>query len=132
MNPKNEKQDGHQHPSVSLVVLAWNGRDDTLECLKSLAAVSYPRLEVVVVDNGSSDDTVRAVRESYPAVQLIENGKNLGYAGGNNVGILYALDRGADYVMLLNNDTVVHPDFLDVMLETLQANPDIGVLGARI
>lgn len=117
-------------PTVALIVLTWNQRDLTLDCLASLAALDYPadRLEVVVVDNGSVDGTAEAVRAAYPGVTLLETGENLGYAGGNNVGIRYALEQGADYVLILNNDVTVAPDFLGPLLAAMGDGEDVGIV----
>src|SRR5690349_2452680 len=99
-------------PRIAVLVLNWNGRDDTLQCLESLSKVDYPNFDVIVVDNGSIDDSVQAIRASFPSLLLIENGANLGYAEGNNAGMRVALERGADFILLLNNDTVVDGDLL--------------------
>lgn len=117
---------------VVIVVLNWNGRDDTLACLQSLRAVVRDGVEVVVVDNGSSDDSVAAIRRAHPDLALIETGRNLGYAGGNNVGIEYALDRGADWVLVLNNDTVCASDLIDCLLAAAARNPGAGMFCPRI
>jgi len=97
---------------VAVVVLSWNGRDDTLRCLSSLAQVAYARLDVVVVDNGSSDGSAEAVEAGFPDAVVIRTGRNAGFSGGVNAGIAAALERGADAVLLLNNDMVVEPGFL--------------------
>src|SRR5690242_13465997 len=110
-------------PLISVVVLNWNGKIDTLECLESLARVDYPNFEVIVVDNGSADDSVAAIRQQFPDVMVLETGANLGYAGGNNVGIRKALEDQASYVLLLNNDTVVHPQLLTSLVEAAAAVP---------
>lgn len=117
---------------VAVVVLNWNGKADTLECLKSIQQIDYPFFEVVVVDNGSQDGSIEAIRESFPDVMLLATGKNLGYAGGNNVGIRYALDHSADYVLLLNNDTVVDSNLLTAFYQASMDVPDAGVFGAKI
>ncbi len=119
-------------PFVSIIVLSWNGRSDTLECLRSLSDVDYPRYEVVVVDNASTDGTVEAVRREFPGVQVIRNDSNLRYAGGNNVGIREALGRGADCVLLLNNDTVVDRMFLRELVSGFSAVPGAGIAGPMI
>jgi GT2 family glycosyltransferase/2-polyprenyl-3-methyl-5-hydroxy-6-metoxy-1,4-benzoquinol methylase len=119
-------------PKVSAIVLNWNGKADTLECLESLKHVDYNNLEIVVVDNGSSDDSVLAIRQSFPKVTVIETGNNLGYAGGNNVGIRYALQNGAQWVLILNNDTVVHPMIVKSLLNAANIIPEAGVLGPKI
>jgi GT2 family glycosyltransferase len=129
-----ETLSGNSRPLISIVVLNWNGAADTLACLDSLAALTYPNFNVVVVDNGSSDDSLAGLRPytaPYP-LTLLETGRNLGYAGGNNVGMRYALKHGADFVLVLNNDTTVAPDLLERLLESAQRNPDAGVFSARI
>jgi len=114
-------------PSVSIIILNYNGREDTLACLRSMEHLTYPNVQVIVVDNGSTDGSVEAFRDQHPRFKLIETGANLGFTGGNNIGIRHALEQGADYVMLLNNDTIVAPDMLDVMVEVMEANPKVGV-----
>lgn len=121
-------------PLIHIVVLNWNGADDTIACLDSLAALTYPNFNVVVVDNGSSDDSLARLRPytaPYP-LALLETGRNLGYAGGNNVGTQHALDHGADFILVLNNDTTVAPDLLERLLAAAQRIPDAGVFSARI
>lgn len=119
-------------PKVVIVVLNWNGKDDTLTCLESVSQIDYPNFQVVVVDNGSNDDSVPAIRQAFPEVHLIETGKNLGYAGGNNVGMRYALERGADYVFVLNNDTTVAPDVLRHLMAEAEKHPEVAALGPVI
>jgi len=119
-------------PSVSIIVLNYKGREDTLACLRSLEHLTYPQAHIILVDNDSGDGTPEAVRSAHPKVEVIETGANLGFTGGNNVGIRRALERGADYIMLLNNDTVAAPDMLDVMVEAMEADPAIGVAGPMI
>lgn len=117
---------------VIVIVLNWNGAQDTLRCLDSLGRVAYPRFEVLVVDNGSTDGSVDLLRQAYQDVELLENHENLGYAGGNNVGIERAVARGADYVVLLNNDTVVDPGFLDTLVEGADRHPKAAFFGPKI
>jgi GT2 family glycosyltransferase len=119
-------------PSVVVIVLTWNGREDTLRCLESLQAVDYPNWEMLVVDNGSEDGTVDAVRTAYPGVTVIETGRNLGYTGGNNVGVEAALNRGAEFILILNNDTVVPSELLQAFVRAAGQYPDAGVFGAKI
>jgi GT2 family glycosyltransferase len=118
---------------VWIIVLNWNGREDTLACLRSLDNAALPEgTEILVVDNGSSDGTENAVRRAHPNVQVLQTGSNLGFAGGNNAGIAFALERGADAVLLLNNDTEVDPGFLGPMVATMQGDPRTGIVGAAI
>lgn len=100
------------YPKVYIIILNWNGLKDTLECLESVFKLDYLNFEVIVVDNGSTDDSVNVILKTYPQVRLIENRENLGYTGGNNIGMRYAIERDADYIWLLNNDTIVEEDTL--------------------
>lgn len=119
-------------PRVAVIVLNWNGREDTLACLASLAGAGDGDLAVVVVDNGSTDGSVAAIQQAFPQAHVIPTGANLGYAGGNNVGLRYALAHGYDYVLLLNNDTEVAGDFLSPLVEACERDPQIGVAGPKI
>lgn len=118
--------------AVSVVVLNWNGKADTLDCLQSLRAVDYPNFTVHVVDNASSDDSVPTIRAAFPEVELICSSRNLGYAGGNNLGIRRALEIGAQYILLLNNDTVVDPGLLSALVKTARRYPHAAAFGAKI
>jgi len=119
-------------PKVAVIVLNWNGKDDTLECLDSVFRIDYPNFEVVVVDNGSSDDTVPAIRRAFPRAHLIETGANLGYAGGNNVGIRHALEQDADFIFILNNDTTIAPDCLHHLVDAAEKHANTMVFGPLI
>ena len=114
-----------------LVVLNWNGRDDTLACLDSLAAVDGAP-PVVVVDNGSVDGSVEAIRAAHPGVPLIETGANLGFSGGNNAGIRHALDAGAEWVVLVNNDATLRADCVTALQAEAAAHPEAGVLSGKL
>jgi hypothetical protein len=114
------------------IVLSWNGREDTLRCLESLTRVEYPNLAIVCVDNGSTDGTQKAVRERFPRVVLIEAGANLGYAGGNNLGLRYALEHGAHWMMLVNNDATVAPDVVAGFERAEKEHPRAGILAGKV
>lgn len=109
--------------TVAVVVLSWNGREDTLACIESLKASDWPQLRVIVVDNGSTDGTEEVVRSRHPEVTLAQNGSNLGFATGNNVGIKRALDDHVDAVLVLNNDTFVASDAIGHLVAALQSHP---------
>ena len=109
------------------VVLNWNGGADTLRALESLAGV-----ETICVDNGSSDGSADEVERRFPAVELIRTGANLGYAGGNNAGIRRAFERGADWVLLLNQDAVAEPGIAAALTRAAAARPDAGVLACKV
>lgn len=116
------------NPQVSIIIVIWNGREDTSECLQSLREDTYPHKRLIVVDNGSSDDSVAYIHKQFPEATVIENHANLGFTGGNNVGIREALAGGADYVYLLNNDTTVEPDALGALVAAAEAEPRFGLL----
>jgi GT2 family glycosyltransferase len=115
-----------------VIVLNWNGTDDTLDCLRSLVRVDYPRYEIVVVDNGSREPPRARIEAQFPSVTYLETPLNLGYAGGNNIGIRQALAQGHDYVFVLNNDTIVEPDFLTRAIAAAESTPAVGVIGIKI
>lgn len=123
---------GTMAPKVVIIVLNWNGRDDTVECLESLGALEYPNFEVIVVDNGSSDDSVAVIRARFPSIVLLETCANLGYAGGNNVGVRHAISSEADYLLILNNDTLVDKGLLTELVRAAKAYPEAGIYGPKI
>ena len=117
---------------AAVIIVNWNGWEDTVACLDSCAGLDYPDREMIVVDNGSADDSVARIRAAHPSVTLLESGANLGFAGGNNVGIKAAIERDASYIWLLNNDTTVEPRALSALVEAVAADPDAGVAGSKI
>mgnify|MGYP001598031286 FL=1 len=119
-------------PKVFIIIVNWNGKQDTLTCLSSLQSLDYSNYHVIIVDNGSKDDSISAIKLQFPHHLLLENQTNLGFTGGNNVGIQYALNHKADFVLLLNNDTKVSPDLLKHFMLGFQQFPKAGILGAKI
>jgi hypothetical protein len=109
-----------------------NNLADTSLALQTLSALTYPNYEIILVDNGSTDSSLATLRARFPYVTVIENGANLGFAAGNNVGLKYAAAHDAQYMMLLNNDIKVAPDFLDALVAAAQSDPTIGVIGPAI
>ncbi len=112
------------------MVLNWNGWQDTVACLDALKHSAYPRLRLIVVDNGSTDDSVVRIQAAHPDVSLLQTGSNLGFAGGNNVGLRYAMSHGADYVWLLNNDTKPDRDSLSALVAKAGEDKTIGAVGS--
>lgn len=123
---------GGQTPAWHAVVLNWNGRDETLACLASLAQVSYPKLRVLCVDNGSQDGSQQAIRERFPNVELLETGSNLGYSAGNNLGLRHALAQGAERLVLVNNDVTVASDVIEGFERAWRQQPQAGILAGKL
>jgi GT2 family glycosyltransferase len=119
--------------NVCVVIVNWNGKKDTLECIESIykAPVSNQPSSIVVVDNGSTDGSVAALKNTFPSVTVITNSSNLGFTGGNNIGIQFALDHGARYVWLLNNDTIIHKNTLPELLDAFHS-PQVGIVAPKI
>jgi GT2 family glycosyltransferase len=118
--------------NVTIVVLNWNLRDDTLACLASLDRADLGGASVLVVDNGSTDGSAAAIRAAFPRVTVLPLPENRGYAGGNNAGIRAALAAGAEGVLLLNNDTEVAADFLPPLLDAMESLPGVAVVSSAI
>ncbi len=119
-------------PSAAIVVLNWNGRELTLQCLRSLERLRYGNYATILVDNGSQDGSVEAVRAEFPQVKVLSLPVNLGYAGGNNAGLEAALEQNPDWIMFLNNDTEVAPDLLAALISGTERFPDGAVFGPKI
>ena len=115
-----------------IVVLNWNGGEVTLACLESLATVMSPSCRVLVVDNGSTDGSPEKIRAAFPDLELLLLPSNIGYAGGNNAGFRRVLELHAEFVIFLNNDTIVGSDFCAPLLETLQGKPSSGIAVPKI
>ncbi len=118
--------------SVWAVIVFYNSYADTADCLRSLGAASWPNLHVVLVDNGSSDGSGARLRQEFPELSFIRSGENLGFAGGCNLGIREALAAGADHICMLNNDTVVEPDFLEPLVARAEAGSRAAAVGGKI
>jgi GT2 family glycosyltransferase len=119
-------------PTIFTVILNTNRREDTLACLASLAETTYPANQTIVLDNASSDGSVPAIRAQFPEVQIIELEQNRGYAGNNNVGIQAVVEQGADWVLVLNEDTILASDCLSQLINVGQSDPAIGILGPMV
>ncbi|MBE0646847.1 MAG: glycosyltransferase family 2 protein [Bacteroidales bacterium] len=117
-----------EFPLVSIISIHFNHADVTCKMLESLTKVSYPNLEVIVIDNGSTQDS-SIIPESFPDITFIKSGENLGFAGANNLGI--CMSKGK-YILLLNNDTVVTPDFLEPLVSKMESDATIGAVSPKI
>ncbi len=130
------------YPKVSIIILNWNGWKDTIECLHSLSKITYSNFEVIVVDNGSKKESVQNLKcqiSDFKStfkklnLRLIENKENLGFAKGNNVAIKQVLKEGeSDFVLLLNNDTVVDKNFLTKLVNAVQGQDEVGIAGPKV
>jgi len=123
---------------VAIIILNWNAYDDTFECLKSLEHLTYPYFHVFLVDNASQDNSFDKLQEDYKEgkfnvpITFIQTGANLGFAGGNNVAIKKAYNQGYQYFWMLNNDTVVDPNALTPLVEALEKDKQVGIVGSKI
>jgi GT2 family glycosyltransferase len=122
------------YPRITIVIVNWNGLEDTEECLESLKKITYPDYKVIVVDNGSKGDDARVLEKKFPEyIHVIRNDKNDGYAAGANIGARQALANfDPDYICFLNNDIVVDPLFLIEMVKIAETDADIGIVGCKI
>jgi GT2 family glycosyltransferase len=123
---------GRASPLVVAVVLTWNGRSDTLACLAALEASTYDALRVIVVDNGSTDGTAEAVAAAHPDVEVVRSEVNLGFAGGNDLGLQRALTLGADHALVLNNDVELEPAAITALVEAAERLPSAGAVNPKI
>lgn len=114
-------------PKVIIILLTYNRLGDMIECIDSLQRCTYPSMELLLVDNGSTNGTYEKLQKRYPRIAMISTGRNLGYTGGINIGLTHALKRTPQYVLILNEDTVVEPGFLEPMIEALHNHPNAAV-----
>ncbi|MCF8307649.1 MAG: glycosyltransferase family 2 protein [Bacteroidales bacterium] len=121
--------DEEQYPLVSIVTINYNHSEVTAECLESLKKITYPHIEIILVDNASPNEDASWLKEKYPYLHFIQSNKNLGFAGGNNLGIRKTI---GEYILLLNNDTVVEPDFLEPLVDKCRQNPDAGAVSPKV
>ena len=117
---------------IFIILVNWNGWQDTVECVDSCRKLTYKACRVLIVDNGSTDNSEEILSKRFPDIEIIQTGSNLGFAGGNNVGINYALSQGADGVWLLNNDTIADPDALSELVNVAESAGDVGIVGSKI
>jgi GT2 family glycosyltransferase len=128
----NDQGDMLPKPMVRVVVLNWNGRDMTADCLRSLLAMQDVNFRILVIDNGSSDGSERFLRDSFSEVDVIANKYNVGFAAGCNIGMKWALEENAEYVLLVNNDTLLAPSLLRELVREAEAHPQAAILSPKI
>lgn len=115
-------------PSIAVVILNWNGIEDTIECIESLEKSEYTMFKIIVLDNGSTNDSVERLRALGDRIELIENPRNDGFAGGSNIVVNHAVEQGYDYIFLLNNDTTVAPDCLKQLVHWMNEFKDSEII----
>ena len=115
-----------------ITVLNWKTYEMTKECIHSLLTMDGDSFEILIIDNGSQDGSAEYLRQAFPKIPLIANASNLGFAAGSNIGMKLALEQGADFVLLVNNDTVVKPDLLAELLAESERRPDAGMVSPKI
>lgn len=127
------RSDSNNKPGVAIILVNYNGFKDTVECVESICKIDYPNYRIVVVDNGSNREPdevqIHYLRENTHYINIEHN---LGFSGGNNVGIRWALQEGYPYILLLNNDTTVNPKLLDVLISAAEEKENVGVIGGKI
>lgn len=119
-------------PKIAIVILNWNQKDITLACLDSLMKVNYPNYQVIVIDNVSSDGSCEAIEKQFPSIILISSKKNLGLTDSRNIGLDYALQRAADYILILDNDTIIHENMLTELVKEAEKDNRIAVVAPKI
>lgn len=122
---------------IYILIVNYNNYKDTIDCLMSLENINYDNYKIIIVDNSSTNNSINEIRKfinnfNNNNIILLKSRKNYGFAGGNNIGIKYALDHGADYILLLNDDTTVEPNFISNMLKTAEEDLSIGIVGCKI
>ena len=131
-NKEEGRMEANKQPKVAIIIVNWNGYALTKACLESLKELQYANFQTVLVDNGSVDGSGEKLKTEFPTLTLLTSPKNIGFTGGNNLGIQWALDHLFDQVLLLNNDTLVEPDFLNPLVSFLEQNPDYGAVQPKI
>ena len=116
------------HPKVGIILLNWNSYDHSSNCIQSLQQCDYPNFEIILVDNGSMDESGNLLKANFPHINLIASVTNEGFAAGNNRGFEYAIQHDFPYAMMLNNDVFVEPDFLSKLVEYMESRPSVGAI----
>lgn len=119
-------------PRIAIIIVNWNNRTDTLACIEQLKKSQYANQDILLVDNASTDGSADAIAAEMPQITMIRNHKNLGFTGGNNIGMKVAFERGADYAFLLNNDAEIEADVLQLLVEVMETNPEVWATAPMI
>lgn len=113
--------------NTSIILVNYNNYEDTIECIDSLFIASIPFSSIIVVDNNSQNNSVEQIKDKFKKIHLIESSKNLGFSGGNNLGIKNALERNSEFIILLNNDTIVEKNSIKILIKEMQSNITIEI-----
>jgi GT2 family glycosyltransferase len=119
-------------PKIFVIILNFNGQDVLAQCLSSVYQSNYLNFEVVVVDNNSNDTSLEQAKKSFSRANFIKNSENFGFSRGNNVGIRWALEKFSDYILILNNDTVLEKTTLSELVQAIQRNESVGIVSPVI
>lgn len=117
---------------IAIVILNWNGYEDTSECIISLQKITYDNYKIIVVDNGSRQEDYLLLKKNFPEIEVVRSESNLGFTGGNNLGIENAMTMNPDYFMLINNDTIVEPNFIQPLLDVFENEQNAGIVAPQI
>lgn len=117
---------------VAIIILNWNSWQDTIDCLNTVFKIDYPNFEVIVVDNGSTNNSVKEIKKKFNNATILETGENLGFSGGVNLGIKYAINNHADFILLLNNDAIVSKIAVTELVTRISGDERIGLIGGKI
>jgi GT2 family glycosyltransferase len=118
--------------SISVLIVNYKNCSDTIDCVKSVVNQNNSPVQIIIIENGSNDGSYERLSNAFPNVVIIRLKNNLGFAGANNVGIKYAIEHGADYIFLLNNDAYVEPNTIQHLLDAFEKDPKIGIVGATV
>lgn len=121
-----------KEPFVYIIILNWNGYKDTIECIESIKKITYKNYDILIIDNGSTDNSVTELSKKYPNVTIIENQENLGYAGGNNIGFKYALKKKAEYTFIINPDSIISETCINELIVKMNDDSSIGMASPKI
>lgn len=119
-------------PLIYIILVNYNGYKDTKECIESLEKINYENYKIIIVDNASKDNSLELLNRNHCSHIILDSRINLGFSGGNNIGIEYALKNGAEFVLLVNNDTIVNEDILSNMIKTFEKDSNTGIVGGKI
>lgn len=124
----------NQYKKTAVIIVCYNGKEYLPDCLNSLEKQTLARglYNIIVVDNNSSDDSVAYIKNNFLQILLLENKENLGFAGGNNIGIKRAIEEGYEYIVLLNQDTIVDPNWLEELIKAAELDEKVGLVQSRL